>query len=121
MRRYAEEPEQIQPRREPVAEQGRFEVKEPEPEEAAVESAELDAGVDSRHDQRQKRDRLGAPGRFYAVARGIKPGVYQSWFAAANQVLNVPGSMQERFSSRLEALQFITSYLYSTGCNDDIF
>lgn len=44
-------------------------------------------------------ERLTAPGHFYAVARGTKCGLFQSWFTAGQQVLNVPGSMQERFGS----------------------
>lgn len=83
-----------------------------------LEAYQDDKSGDRLYDQRQKKERMSAPGRFYAVARGIKPGIYQSWFTAANQVLNVPGSMQERFSSRQEALHFITSYMQSNGCDD---
>lgn len=71
-------------------------------------------------EQRPSAERLASPGRFYAVVKGTKVGLYQSWFVAANQVLNVPGSLQERFSSRREALQFMVRYFQTVGWNEDI-
>lgn len=120
MRRYTGEAEPGQQLQRLVSEQSRLEATEPEPKELPIESYHSAPDADSRCHEHQKQNRLSAPRRFYAVARGIKLGLYQSWFAAANQVLNVPGSMQERFSSRLEALQLITSYMQSNGCTDDI-
>lgn len=70
--------------------------------------------------QQPSMEFLNVPGRFYAVVKGTKVGLFQSWFAAGSQVLNVPGSMQERFSTRLEALQFMTSFFQTIGWNEDI-
>lgn len=69
---------------------------------------------------RQTAGRLTAWGRYYAVASGVRPGVYPTWFAAGNQVLNVSGAMQERFGSRLEALQYIAAYFHAIGNKDEI-
>lgn len=85
------------------------------------EEHELDEGmIDTVIRTRQTAVRLAAWGRFYAIASEIRPGLFPTWFAAGNQVLNVSGSMQERFRSRLEALQYIAAYFQAVGIREDI-
>lgn len=116
MRRYGDEPEQFQPQSE-----GRQQVEDRElVKQQQADEVEEDCSGDVSERQLLDMDRLTAPGRFYAVARGRRPGVFQSWFAAGSQVLNVLGAMQERFSSRLEALHYMISYYQVVGCSDDI-
>lgn len=120
MRQYCEEPEPVQHRRKVETEQGQPDSHRRTSDELQLSQCgggDVSSGVE---EPRWSMERLNAPGRFYAVAKGTKPGLFQSWFAAGNQVLNVPGSMQERFSSRLEALHFIISYFQAVGCGDDV-
>lgn len=64
----------------------------------------VDKDVLIEEERQPSAERLNAPRQFYAVVKGTKVGLFESCFVAANQVLNVPGSLQERFSSRREAL-----------------
>jgi len=41
--------------------------------------------------------------KFYAVAIGRKPGIYDNWPAARSQVLGYPGALYKGFSTREEA------------------
>ena len=48
--------------------------------------------------------------KFYAVAKGRKPGVYDTWYglnAAQKQVDGFPGALHRRFSSRADAESWI--------------
>lgn len=85
------------------------------------EEHELDESlIDTVVRARQTAVWLAAWGRFYAVASGICHGLFPTWFAAGNQVLNVSGSMQERFKSQLKALQCIAAYFQAAGIREDI-
>lgn len=44
---------------------------------------------------------------FYAVARGVQPGIYQSWSDTKDQVDKYPGSMYQRFSTEEEAVAYL--------------
>jgi hypothetical protein len=45
--------------------------------------------------------------RFYAVAVGRRPGVYESWYEAAEQVVGYGGNVHRAFGTRAEAEFFL--------------
>ncbi|MHB8771733.1 MAG: ribonuclease HI [Syntrophales bacterium] len=52
--------------------------------------------------------------RYYAVARGARPGVYETWFGPAGaegQVRGVPGALYRVFATRAEAEQWLKNPL----------
>lgn len=46
-------------------------------------------------------------GKWYAVARGLKPGVYQSWAETKEQVYGTKGAVYKSFSTEEEAEAFV--------------
>ena len=44
---------------------------------------------------------------FYAVVRGVKPGMYETWSETKEQVDKYPGAMYQRFSSKEEATAYL--------------
>jgi len=44
---------------------------------------------------------------YYAVARGLQPGIYQTWSETKEQVEKYPGANYQRFSSREEATAYL--------------
>ena len=48
---------------------------------------------------------------FYAVARGLHPGLYESWAETKKQVDNYPGSMFQRFSTKEEADAYLNEHI----------
>jgi hypothetical protein len=52
--------------------------------------------------------------RYYAVARGKVPGLYQHWDSAKEQVFRYPGACQKKFNTQDDAWAFMTAN------NDDI-
>ena len=44
------------------------------------------------------------PGKYYAVKKGRKPGVYQSWAECKAMVDGFPGAVYKSFKTREEAL-----------------
>lgn len=120
LKSYIEESVQDHQRTEPMQEHGGGPQAKQEIKEMTQGSPDGDDDTGSVAELQQSVERLTAPGRFYAVVKGTKIGLFQSWFVAANQVLNVPGSLQERFSSQKEALQFMVRYFQSIGWTRDI-
>jgi ribonuclease HI len=49
----------------------------------------------------------GTEERFYGVAVGHKPGVYETWTAASEQIKNVKGPRYKKFDTREEAEEFV--------------
>ena len=45
--------------------------------------------------------------KFYAVKKGLKPGIYKTWDECKKQVLNFPGARYKSFKTLLEAQQFM--------------
>jgi hypothetical protein len=45
--------------------------------------------------------------RYYVVAVGRKPGIYKSWYDAAEQVVGFSGNVHRAFSTRAEAEFFL--------------
>lgn len=54
-----------------------------------------------------------APKKYYAIASGRKPGIYDNWPAAQAQVTGCPGAKFKGFSSREEAEAWIKNPIYS--------
>jgi viroplasmin and RNaseH domain-containing protein len=54
--------------------------------------------------------RPSTQGRYYAVARGYKPGVYKSYEDAKRQVDGFPDAMRKRFKTRKAAEAFVKKY-----------
>ena len=52
------------------------------------------------------------PRRFYAVARGVNPGIYTSWDDCARQVVGVSGALHKSFSSVEKAEEYIRKKRY---------
>ena len=48
--------------------------------------------------------------RYYAVARGRKPGVYTDWGQAERQVNGFSGALHKKFKTRAEAQRFVDKY-----------
>ena len=46
------------------------------------------------------------PGKYYAVKKGRKPGVYQSWAECKATVDGFPGAVYKSFKTREEAVAF---------------
>ena len=46
------------------------------------------------------------PGKYYAVKKGRKPGVYQSWAECKAMVDGFPGAVYKSFKTREEAVAF---------------
>ena len=46
--------------------------------------------------------------KYYAVKRGLKPGVYCSWEECSKQVIKFRGSIFKSFTSKSEALKFVS-------------
>ena len=44
---------------------------------------------------------------FYAVARGVHPGIYETWSETKDQVDKYPGAIYQRFSSKEEATTYL--------------
>lgn len=51
----------------------------------------------------------GTEERFYGVAVGHNPGVYETWTAASEQIKNVKGPKYKKFDTREEAEEFVRS------------
>jgi ribonuclease HI len=51
----------------------------------------------------------GTEERFYGVAVGHNPGVYETWTAASEQIKDVKGPKYKKFATREEAEQFVRS------------
>jgi ribonuclease HI len=51
----------------------------------------------------------GTEDRFYGIAVGHNPGVYQTWTAAQEQIRDVKGPKYKKFASREEAEEFVRS------------
>lgn len=47
--------------------------------------------------------------KFYGVAVGIKPGVYEDWIEASAQIKDVKGPKYKKFATRKEAEEFVNS------------
>lgn len=47
---------------------------------------------------------------FYAVALGVKPGIYETWSDTKDQVDKYPGAIYQRFSSREEAAAYLGAH-----------
>ena len=45
--------------------------------------------------------------KFYAVANGLEPGIYEDWDTAKTQVVGYPGAIYKSFSTRKEAEQYM--------------
>ena len=45
--------------------------------------------------------------RWYAVARGLRPGIYTTWDECAQQVVGVRGAIHKSFPTREQAEDFI--------------
>ncbi len=56
-----------------------------------------------------------APKKYYAVAKGVRPGLYTSWPEAEQQVRGFAGALYRSFPSRAEAEQWLKSPSYSPG------
>jgi ATP-dependent DNA helicase PIF1 len=48
---------------------------------------------------------------FYAVARGLHPGIYETWSETREQVDKYPGALYQRFSSREEAATYLDLHI----------
>lgn len=48
--------------------------------------------------------------RFYVVAEGHRPGVYQTWIESATQVNGFPNNRHQAFCTRHEAERYIEEY-----------
>jgi ATP-dependent DNA helicase PIF1 len=48
---------------------------------------------------------------FYAVARGIHPGIYETWSDTKDQVDKYPGAMYQRFNTREEAAAYLEAHV----------
>jgi ribonuclease HI len=51
----------------------------------------------------------GTEERFYGVAVGHNPGVYETWTAASEQIKNVKGPKYKKFDTKEEAEEFVRS------------
>jgi ribonuclease HI len=49
----------------------------------------------------------GTEERFYGIAVGHNPGVYETWTAASEQIKNVKGPKYKKFDTREEAEEFV--------------
>lgn len=47
---------------------------------------------------------------FYAVARGVHPGIYETWSETKEQVDKYPGAMYQRFSTKEEASAYLDAH-----------
>ena len=69
---------------------------------------------DSERNQSSKKDPpKSSPNkerRYYAVARGRKPGVYTDWGQAERQVNGFSGALHKKFKTRVEAQRFVDKY-----------
>jgi ATP-dependent DNA helicase PIF1 len=54
---------------------------------------------------------------FYAVARGVTPGIYETWSDTKDQVDKYPGAIYQRFSSREEAAAYLDSKKEEAPCS----
>lgn len=54
-----------------------------------------------------------APQKYYAIAAGRKPGIYDNWPTAQAQVLGFPGAKYKGFPSRAAAEAWLKNPLYS--------
>ena len=54
-----------------------------------------------------------APKKYYAIASGRKPGIYDNWAAAQAQVIGYPGAKFKEFPTRGEAEAWIKNPVYS--------
>jgi ribonuclease HI len=79
----------------------------------------LDAAVKSFPTEQEAKDFVaGRPkptaskstgDKFYAVAVGHNPGVYEEWVDAQEQITGVKGPKYKKFATKAEALQFVNS------------
>ena len=46
-------------------------------------------------------------GKFYAVKKGRKPGIYMSWDACKAQVMGFPNARYKGFKTKAEAEEFL--------------
>ena len=53
------------------------------------------------------------PGKYYAVKKGRKPGVYQSWAECKAMVDGFPGAVYKSFKTREEAVAFAKAATYT--------
>ncbi|TPX56582.1 hypothetical protein PhCBS80983_g04430 [Powellomyces hirtus] len=54
-----------------------------------------------------RQPKQAEPKKFYAVRRGLKPGIYTSWGACESNTKSFKGAVYKRFSTRKEAESFI--------------
>ena len=50
--------------------------------------------------------------KFYAVKRGVRPGVYETWSACEPLVKGFPGAIYKSFPTRQEAEHLAANALY---------
>lgn len=48
--------------------------------------------------------------KFYAVAKGYVPGIYETWDEAKKQVNGFPGAKHKKFSTYEETVFFMSEY-----------
>lgn len=51
--------------------------------------------------------------KYYAVAKGFKPGIYRKWSECKEQVYRFPGNRYKSFISYFEALHYIRRFIPS--------
>jgi len=52
---------------------------------------------------------------FYAVKKGIEPGIYPSWEECAKQIEGFSGSEYKKFKTEAEATDYMNTKTVSTG------
>jgi len=57
------------------------------------------------------------PKKYYAVAKGRKPGIYNNWPAAQSQIEGFPGAVYKGFTSTIEAEEWMKSPVYSKSAS----
>jgi hypothetical protein len=72
------------------------------PKSSSHSSTKTKSKTKGKPEPRQKKER-----KFYAVARGVSPGVYSSWDAASRQVTGFRGGMHKRFRTKAEAKAYV--------------
>jgi ribonuclease HI len=64
---------------------------------------------------------MGKPKKYYAVAKGRKPGIYFDWFGpdgAEGQVRGFPGALYKGFASLIEAEQWLKNPIVATTISE---
>ena len=79
----------------------------PNPAQSSSNEYYCAAGAKATESWRRSTPKSGKSPSFYGVARGFKPGVYESWEEASAYVKNYSGHRVKKFKSRSEAEQFV--------------